>query len=148
MADERPGVGPGLPGVSSKTITFTGASGLGLHGTLTTCFTVTGMIVVEYIGARATTTLTGASATLTLGVVGATTLFIGTTTATTLTTSAELWVSTTATAGGLALPAADINIVTDANVICSSTHVSADVTGGVLEVNMIWRAMTPGASVA
>ena len=136
-----------LPRVASKTITFTGASTLGLHGTATTCFTVTGLILVEFIGGRVTTNLEGATATLTLGVTSATTLFIGTTTATDLLTTAANWVSTTPTAGGLALPAAMQAIATNANVLCSSTHVSADVTAGVLEINMIWRPLTPGATV-
>lgn len=130
-----------------KTITFTGASTLGLHGTATTCFTVTGLILVEFIAGKATTNLTGASATITLGTTQQTTKFIGTTTATTLVTTAELWVSTTATAGALALPAAMINIAVNENIICSSTHVSADVASGVLEIDLIWRPLTPGATV-
>ena len=139
--------GSGLPRVASNTITFTGASALGLHGTATTSFTVTGMILVEFIGGRVTTNLAGASATLTLGTTNQTTKFIGTTTATGLVTTAELWLSTTPTQGSLALPAAMLNIGVDENIICSSTHASADVTSGVLEINMIWRPLTPGATV-
>ena len=140
-------LGSGLPRVASKTITFTGAANLGLHATATTCFTVTGLIVVEFIGGRTTTNLTGASATLTLGTTNQTTKFIGTTTATTMVTTAELWLSTTATQGSLALPAAMLNIAVDENIICSSTHASADVASGVLEIDMIWRPLTPGATV-
>ena len=132
---------------ATKTITFTGASGLGLHGTATTCFTVTGLIVVRYIGGRVTTSLAGATATLTLGTTNQTTKFIGTTTATGLTTTANIWVSTTPTQGSIAFPAAMIEIAVLENIICSSTHVSADITSGVLEIDMLWMPLTPGATV-
>ncbi len=140
-------LGTGMPRIASKVITFTGASGLGLHGTATTVFTVTGLVLVEFISGRATTNLTGATATLTLGTTNKTTVFIGTTTATGLVTTAALWASTTPTQGALALPAAMVNTVIEENVICSSTHVSADVASGVLRIEMIWRPLTPGATV-
>lgn len=131
-----------------KTITFTGLTGLGLHGTATTCFTVTGgLVLVQFIAGRATTNLTGATATLTLGVTGQTTIFIGTTTATGLVTTAAIWMSATPTAGGLAVPTASQATAVNADVICSSTHASADVTGGVLEINVLWRPLTPGATL-
>ena len=141
-------LGTGVSRVATKTITFTGASGLGLHGTATTCFTITGgVVVVQYICGRVTTNLTGASATLTLGTTQQTTRFIGTTTATGLVTTAELWLSTTPTAGSLAIPAADVNIATDENIICSSTHATEDVASGVLEIDVRWMPLTPGATL-
>ncbi len=134
--------------VVSKTITFTGASGLGLHGTATTAFTLAGgFVLVEYIAGRVTTNLAGATATVTLGITGSTTLFIGTTTATAMLTSAEVWATTTPTAAGIAAPAADKGIIINGSVLVSSTHVSADVTSGVLEINCIWRPLTPGATL-
>lgn len=136
-----------VPILSTKTVTFTGASGLGLNGSNTVWFTVSGgLVLIEYIGGRATTSLTGATATLTLGVVGSTSLFIGATTATTLTTSAEIWVSTTATAAGIAVPAANKGILIDANVV--SLIGTANITAGVLELNCIWRPFTPGATLS
>ena len=140
-------LGSGSPRVASKVITFTGASGLGLHGTATTCFTVTGLILVEFIAGRCTTNLAGATATLTLGTTNKTTVFIGTTTATGLATTTAIWVSTTPTQGALVLPAAMMNTAIEENVIVSSTHVSADITSGVLRIEMIWRPLTPGATV-
>ena len=50
--------------LSSKTVTFTGASGLGQSGTNTVWFTAAGgLIVIEHIAGRVTTSLTGAAAT-------------------------------------------------------------------------------------
>ena len=142
-------LGTALPRLANKTLTFTGASGLGLHGTASTIFTVTGFIYIEAIAVRCTTSLTGANATLTFGVVGATTLFIGTTTATSITTSAELWIDATpAETVGVALPAGFKGILVNAaNVIISSTHASADVASGVLEIDMVWRPLTSTATV-
>ena len=141
-------LGTGISRLATKTITFTGADSLGLHGTATTCFTITGgVVVIEYICGRVTTNLAGASATITLGTTQQTTKFIGTTTATTLVTTAELWLSTTATAGSLAFPAADVNIAVDENIILSSTHASADVTSGVLEIDVRWLPLTPTATL-
>lgn len=147
VATTEGSVGTGLPRVTSTTVTFTGASGLGLHGTSTTIFTVTGAVLIEYIAGRVTTNLTGASATVTLGTTNKTTVFIGTTTATGLVTTAENWVSTTPTQGAIAVPTACQNTVVSENVILSSTHASADVTGGVIEINAIWRPLTPGATL-
>ena len=141
-------LGTGVSRVATKTITFTGGSGLGLHATATTCFTVTGgVVVIQFICGRVTTNLAGASATITLGTTQQSTKFIGTTTATTLVTTAELWLSTTATAGSLAFPAADINIAVDEDIILSSTHASADVTSGVIEIDVRWMPLTPTATL-
>lgn len=140
-------LGNSSPRTASKTVTFTGASGVGLHATNTVWFTVTGgLIIIDYIAGRVTTNLTGASATATLGVVGSTSLFVAATTATTLTTAAEIFASTTATAAGLAAPAATKGIIIDANIV-SAMHATNDITGGVLEMNVIWRPLTPGATL-
>ena len=139
--------GSGLPRIATKTLTFTGASTLGLHGTSSTIFTVTGLILVEFICARATTNLTGATATITFGTTSKTTLFLGTTTVTNLVTTTEIWANATPVQGGVVLPATMINTVIDENVIIPSTHVSADVTAGVLEIDMIWRPLTRTATV-
>lgn len=149
MAGEN--IGPNLnPGaLLTKTVTFTGASGLGLHATGTTIATISGgMVEIIRIGGRVTTNLTGASGTLSLGVTGSLALFIGTTTATTMLTSAAIWVSTTATAAGIAFPAATSGIAIITNVILQSNDGAADVTGGVLEIDILWRAITPGATLS
>jgi hypothetical protein len=135
--------------IASKTVTFTGASGLGLHATATTCFTIAGgLVVIDEITGRVTTNCTGATATVTLGVTGSTSLFIGTTTATDLVTTTPVWATTTPTAGGIALAAADKGIVIAGNVLLSSTHASADVASGVVEINVRWHALTPGATLS
>lgn len=139
--------GGAQPRLARTTVTFDGTSGKGLHGTNTTWFTVTGGLVrVIAIAGRVTTNVTGASSTATLGVTGSTSLFIGATTGTALLTSAEIWVSTTPTTAGLALPGAVQNIVIDANIL-SAMHATNDITGGVIEMNCIWSPITPGATL-
>ncbi len=131
----------------TKTTTFTGASTLGLHGTGTTIATLAGgQVEIIRISGRATTNLTG-TGTLSLGVTGTLALFIGTTTATGLITTAANWVSTTPTAGGLVYPALCKDVLINASVILQSNDGANDVTGGVLEINIIWRPATPGATL-
>ncbi len=133
----------------TKTTTFTGASGLGLHGTGTTIATIAGgQVEIARISGRVTTNLTGASGTLSLGVTGSLALFIATTVGTALLTTAANWVSATPTAGGLVYPAACKDVLINAaNIILQSNDGAADVTGGVLEINIIWRPITPGATL-
>lgn len=134
--------------VASKTVTFTGASTLGLAGTNTTWFTVQGgLVVVEYLAGRVTTnTSVSGAATITLGVTGSTSLFIGATTASGLVTTAEIWETTTPTANGIAAAAALKGIIIDQNII--SAVAAFNITGGVIEMNCIWRPLTPGATLA
>lgn len=137
----------GMDRLSSKTVTFTGASGLGASATNTVWFTQSGgLILVKYIAGRCTTTLTGANATLTLGVIGSTALFIAATTATTLIAgTSDIWVSTTATLGGIVETASDVSEVINGNIV--SAVATANITGGVLELNVIWVPLTPGATL-
>jgi hypothetical protein len=131
----------------TKTTTFTGASGLGLHGTGTNLFVVTGLINCVFIGGRATVNCTG-TGTLSLGVTGSLAKFIGTTTATNLVTTTEIWVSTTPTANALAFPAAVTNIALgDTTVIMQSNDAANDVTAGAVEITMLWQPLTPSATV-
>lgn len=135
------------PRLATKTVTFTGASTLGLSGTSTTWFTVAGgLVLIEDIAGRVTTSLTvSAGATITLGVAGSTSLFIGATAGSALLTSAEIWASTTPTAAGIALPATDKAIVIDANIV-SAVAVN-NITAGVIELNVSWHPLTPGATL-
>jgi hypothetical protein len=134
--------------VATKTVTFTGASTLGLAGTNTTWFTVTGgLVVVQYLAGRVTTnTAVGGAATITLGITGSTALFIGATTASGLVTTAEIWESTTPTANGIAAAAALKDIIIDQNII--SAVAAFNITAGVIEMNCVWRPLTPGAVLA
>lgn len=137
---------------ASKTITWTGASGLGLNGTTTTFFTVSGGLVAIYaISGRVTTnhTVSNVLATLSMGVVGQTALFIPLTVVlnvTGLLTTTPIWVSTTPTAGGILLPAITQNNVISANII-GSVAGTGNITAGVLEMNVIWQPLTPGATL-
>ena len=147
MADVTTSAVPTAPGyLSSKTVTFTGASGLGQNGSTTTWFTVAGgLVVIDEISGRCTTNCTGATSTQSLGVVGLTSLFIAATVMTTLTTAAPIWMSSTPTAAGLIKPTITQNSVIATNII--SSVLVADTTGGVVEINVRWHPLTPGATL-
>lgn len=134
------------PQFSQVSITFTGAANLGAVGTVPLFTVSNGAVLVRYMAGRVVTTLAGATAQISLGIVGSTALFIALTTATSMTTSAELWVSATPTAAGIALPALLTNIVIDANVI--GTVGTAAITSGVLVVDCVWEPLTSGATLA
>lgn len=146
-------IGNGLSRTLSKTVTWTGASGLGANGSTTTWFTQAGgLVVVEEIAGRVTTnhTVSNALATLKLGVVGSDALFIALTVVlnvTGLLTTTPIWISTTPTAGGLLKPSITQATVISGNVI-TTVGGTGDVTGGVLEINVKWHPLTPGATLS
>lgn len=121
---------------SRKTLTFTGASGLGLINTNATIFTTTGAVLVKYIFGIVTTNLTGAASTIQLGTTNTLAGFIGVTTATDMLTTANVWASTTPTRGFLALPAITKETIITENVLIRS--LTADTTGGVLDIYCLW----------
>ena len=130
---------------SLKTVTFTGAAGLGAVGNVP-LFTVTGQVLVTRVYGIVTTNLAGATATLALGVTGSTSLWIAATTATLLATTARIWASITPTATALALPAAVITeTIIDANIV--GTVAVAAITAGVLTVYVHWTPIGAGASI-
>jgi hypothetical protein len=97
----------------TKTITFTGAAGLGQVGAVP-LFTLTGAVwVTRIIGYSTLTPVSAGGGTLALGVTGSTALFIAATTATGIVTG-DSWQTATPNASGLAVPAAlkDVAIVT------------------------------------
>lgn len=138
--------------LASKTITWDGSSGLGLNGTTTTIFTVSGgEVEILRIAGRVTTnhTVSNALATIKLGVVGSDALFIALTVVlnvTGLLTSTPIWMSTTPTAGGLLIPAIAQGTAISGNVI-TTIGGTGNVTGGVLEINCLWRPLTSGATL-
>lgn len=135
----------GVPGVARKTITFTGAAGLGVQGAVP-LFTVTGRVIVESIVGYCTVDLISAGGgSLALGVTGATTLFIGATTATAIDVG-EIWASTTPTAAGIALPAALQNIAISANII--GTVATGDITAGAIELCVYYRPVSSDGAIA
>ncbi len=140
--------GPVAPSfAASKTFTFDGTAGKGANGSNAVFFTVTGgAVVIDEISGRVVTNLTVSNvlATLQLGVVGQLLLFIAATLANSLLTTAALWVSATATPGGILLPAITRGQLVNANIV-GLVAGTGDITGGVLEVNVRWHPATPGA---
>lgn len=129
---------------ASKTVTFTGAAGVGAVGTVA-LFTVTGEVLIDRIVPFCSTNLAGATATLALGVTGSAELFIAATTATDI-DAGEFWVDTAPDANGIALPAALKDIVITDSIL--ATVAVADITGGVLRVDVYWRPLAGGSLVA
>ena len=123
-----------------KTLTFTGGAGLGAVGAVP-LMTVTGAVNVSLITGFVTTDLTvAAGATLALGVTGSTSKFIAATDASTLLTTAPIWLSTTATAAALAIPAACKDIMIAANII-GTVGVDA-ISAGVMVFVVYWLPLT------
>ena len=111
-----------------KLVTFTGAAGLGDQGAVP-IFDVAGVVIIDRIVPVCEADLVGASATLALGVTGATTLLIGATTATDI-DDGDYWISTAPASLGLAIPAALKEVAIAADVI--GTVATADVTAGAI----------------
>ena len=134
---------------SIVTITFTGASGLGLAGSTTTFFTTTGEILcslVAYVASTLTENL--GTPTLTLGVVNSTSLFIGATTATTLATG-EYWTENTGAGtanAGIAVPAAMKDIIITSNVV-GVVGGTNNINGGTLRLTLLWVPLSTDAAV-
>ena len=139
--------GGGYLNRNSATVTFTGASTLGLAGSNTTWFTVTGEILVVAIVPFCTLGLdeSGATATITLGVTTATTLFIAATNSVEIDTN-EFWVDTTPDANGIALPAALKDIVITDNIISACAVTNTNV--GTMRVDLYWMPLSADASVS
>lgn len=133
---------------TSKTITFTGAAGLGAIGTVA-IFTVTGTVEVLKFVPMCTTTITEnpvpGTSTIKIGVTGSTALFIAATTATGI-TSGKFWISTTPTANGLAIPAAMTNIAIATNII--ATVATSVITGGAIRFDLQWRPISPNGNIS
>ena len=124
-----------------KTITFTGAAGLGAVGYVP-LFTVTGDILLRYLLAWCSTTLTEAlaTATIALGLAGATTFFNAATTATDL-VGGDFWYDATPTETiALAVPSGFKDIHVRANIV--GTVAAQAVNGGVLNFYAVWRRVS------
>jgi hypothetical protein len=125
-----------------KTITFDGTTGKGAQGLVPVFGVANGAIRVESLALYCRTDLAGASATLTLGVPGAASGLIASTTATDL-DAGEVWSDTTPDAG---VGAAIVDKVVAGNI--NITVGTADVTAGVLDVIMDFVDLTPGVVVS
>ena len=126
-----------------KTVTFTGAAGAGATGSVLVA-TITGLVEILKLIPVCTADLIGATATISLGVVGAVTQFVGVTTATTI-DNGQYWLSTTPGILGLAVPSALKEIIIAANIVMD-VLVQA-VTGGSLRFDITWRPVSAGASL-
>ena len=128
-----------------KTITFTGAANLGAVGNVP-LFTTTGEVLVAILVPFCTTDLTEAlaTATLALGVTGATTLFIAATTATAI-DAGEFWVDTAPDPNGIAIPAALKDIAITDNIV--GTVAAQAVNGGVLRLDCYWMPLSADGSL-
>jgi len=111
-----------------KLVTFTGAAGLGDQGAVP-IFDVTGVVIIDRLVPVCEEDLAGGSATLALGVTGATTALIAATTATDI-DNGEYWMTNTPGATALAVPAGLKDIAVAADII--GTVGTADVTAGAI----------------
>ena len=131
---------------TTKTITFTGAANLGAIGNVP-IFTVSGTVFVRAFIPTVTTTLdTTGSPTIALGTTNKTTLFLAATATSNLTTSNNIWLATTATTSGLALPAALLNIVVADNIVGTvATHA---IGSGAIDFDILWVPFSSGATLS
>lgn len=127
--------------VFDKTITFSNAAGLGAQGTVAVA-TVTGAVLITLGAVLCTTDLTGASATIEMGVAGNTAALIAQTTATSL-DAGQFWQDASPEAG---VSPAITNKNVYGNIII--TVGTANLTAGVITIRFFWRPITAGAGMA
>jgi hypothetical protein len=136
------------PYLATKSITFTGAAGLGAVGNVP-LFTVTGEVEIYRIVPYTVASLTEAAAgsTLALGVTGATALFIAATVVVNLDIG-EFWTEATGAGvagAGIALPAALKEIVVTGDIV--GTVAVNDCNGGTLRFDVYWRPLSSDGKV-
>ncbi len=137
---------------SYKKLTFTGAAGLGAIGNCI-LFTVTGAVHIVSIDAVVNTTVTvdggTGAASLSYGIVNATTLFGGAAvSAVALTSTNKHWQTATPTANGIAQNATGQDIDISQNIVCAVTSSGTQVVnGGAIEWRVLWFPITDGASL-
>lgn len=131
----------------SRLFTFTAVAGSGAIGAVP-LFTIAGPQSVNAIeviraGGLIETNCAGASGTLAYGVTGNTGVFIAATAVANLVTTTPVWVSTTPTAGALAMPSGAGPVMICANIIAQVA--TTDFSAGAIRFFVTYRAMTPGA---
>ena len=129
-----------------KSITFTGAAGFGAIGNVI-YFTITGRVHVVSLDAVIETSLTEDAGTgvssCSLGVTGATTLFVAAVLSSALVSTTPLWYSATPNATGIALAAAYKDIAIAADIVLAVTSTGTrKVTGGVITLTIIYVPIT------
>ena len=143
--------GPGSLRGTSKSITFTGAAGLGAIGNVV-YFTITGKVHVVSFDAVIETSLTEDAGTgvssCSLGVVSATTLFLAAVLSSALVSTTPLWYSATPNANGIALPAAYKDIAIAQNIVLAVTSTGTrKVTGGAIRLTVTYIPITSDGSL-
>ena len=124
------------------TITFTGASGLGLINVDVPVVTITGRVLLREMTFFCSTLLAGVGASLTLGTANSVGSIIAVTTATAIDTN-EFWRDATPESQ---ISTALKNRVISANMVIGVT--GADVTGGVLQVAIKWSPLSINSNLA
>lgn len=136
--------------LARKTVAFDGSAGNGAAGTVA-LFTVTGQVAVYLMAGHCTEDLTESAptATIALGVTGATAIFIAATNAVDL-DNGEWWVDTGPDANGVLLPAAGGGgqpwLLSDNDDVIL-TVAAADVDDGTVTFYCHWRPMSAGSSI-
>lgn len=120
--------------VIRKTITFDGGTGSGATGTFA-FLTTTGTVFVYMLNIHCVTGLTSSGGTISLGISGETAGLIALTTASDIDTG-EQWTSNLPEKIGDPI----MNIILSDSVI--ATIATADITGGVLEIEVIFDALS------
>jgi len=136
----------GLPYPLSKSITFTGAAGLGAIGNVT-FFTRTGGVHLVSLDVVIETSLTEDAGTgvssCSLGVVGNTTLFCAAVLSSLLVSTTPLWYTTTPNATGIALDAKYKDIALAADIVMAVTSTGTrKVNGGKITMTATWFPTT------
>ena len=136
----------------TKTITFTGASGLGLAGTVVPVWTLSGRVLVHHLMCFCTTTVVSTlnGGNISLGTAANVTAFISETLMGSGTLAANDWwpgaggTPVGATSDILATAATSPSTVSGSIIINPTTQ---DITSGVLVFDCFYRPLTSGASL-
>lgn len=142
----RTETGSGFLQYATKSVTFTGASGLGAAGSTTTLFTVTGQVLMALLVPFCTDGLTEAAptATISLGVAGSTALFIAATNSVDIDTN-EYWVDSTPDPNGVSVPVGLKDFAINGNVVAACA--AQNTNGGTIRFDFYWMPLSPGATV-
>src|SRR4051794_39956779 len=125
-----------------KTLTFDGNANTGAVGSVP-IFTGTGRILIVALTPICTTSLVSAGGgTITLGVTGSTGRLISSTPATAITSSAQVWTSTTPGAGAFIVGSALTNVAVATNVNVLATVATGAITAGVIEFECYYRPLS------
>ena len=137
--------------VAQKSITFTGAAGLGAIGNVV-YFTITGAVHVVSFGAIIETSLTedagsGVSS-CSLGIVNNTTLFLAAILSSSLVSTTPLWYNATPNANGILVPAAYKDVAIARNIVLAVTSTGTRlVNGGMVTLTVTYVPLTSNGNL-